>query len=117
MQFYAIMFAHWVGDFVLQTEWMATNKSKSWTALSAHVAMYTLVLGVCALTLTGWQTALSFTLFNAGLHFATDTVTSRITSYFWDKGNMRYFFVVIGLDQFLHFLALYATWQHFMLAS
>ena len=36
-----IVFAHWVSDFVLQSGWMATNKSKNWRALLAHVATYT----------------------------------------------------------------------------
>ena len=36
-----IVFAHWVSDFVLQSHWMATNKSKNWQALLAHVATYT----------------------------------------------------------------------------
>lgn len=114
MQFYLVMFTHWVGDFVFQTEWMATQKSKLWRALFAHVGTYTVILAALAFYLAPWQTALQFTLLNGALHLATDAVTSRITSYFSEEKNMRLFFVTIGLDQFLHFVALYATWQHFM---
>lgn len=118
MQFYLVMFAHWMGDFVLQTEWMAINKSKLWRALTAHVAMYSAVLAVLAFALApSWQVALQFIGVNAALHFVTDAVTSRVSSYFWDKNDLRFFFVTLGLDQFLHFVALYATWRHFLLTG
>ena len=41
---YIIMFFHWIGDFICQNRWMATNKCKRWDALSLHVLIYTLVV-------------------------------------------------------------------------
>lgn len=34
------LIAHLIGDYWLQTSWMAFNKEKSWAAAGAHVFMY-----------------------------------------------------------------------------
>jgi len=34
---YIIILAHWIADFICQTNWMAQNKSKSYKALSLHI--------------------------------------------------------------------------------
>lgn len=41
-----IMTIHFIADFILQSDWMAKNKSKSNKALLAHVSIYTLVLAI-----------------------------------------------------------------------
>lgn len=33
--------AHMIGDYVVQTNWMAANKMKRWDALALHVLCYT----------------------------------------------------------------------------
>jgi hypothetical protein len=38
--FELVLVAHLVGDWLLQTEWMALEKRTSWRALFAHVAVY-----------------------------------------------------------------------------
>jgi len=38
--FELLIVAHLVGDWLLQTEWMATEKPHNWRALVAHVAVY-----------------------------------------------------------------------------
>src|SRR4029077_195261 len=40
-QLVALLATHWVGDFVLQTNFQASNKNKRLDALSLHVATYT----------------------------------------------------------------------------
>lgn len=99
---------HWIGDFLLQTRWMAENKSKDWGALAAHVACLTTVLIVGMFALELHMPAFdpfrlgAFVLSNGVLHFATDAITSRITSRAWSKGNAKHFFDTIGFDQFVH---------------
>ena len=123
-----IVFAHWFSDFVLQSGWMATNKSKNWLALGSHVATYTASLCFTMMT-TGAllvpivyddapnaviyaMTPRAFYLWvaiNGVLHFVTDAITSRITSKLWVKGDMHNFFVVVGFDQLIHYTCLFAT--------
>lgn len=114
--------AHWLADFILQTDWMAVNKSKRWDALVIHVTVYSVVMAV--LTLNGWFGMITFVA-----HLATDAVTSRMgravfpwtpTNAGWvpmvyrdDEGepsgpwglglarSRHWFFTVIGADQWL----------------
>ncbi len=128
-----IVFAHWVSDFVLQSGWMATNKSHNWSALAAHVVTYTVSMATIMLifiTVTAYinmnNTGLYAVLFaffpvavgyfivmwaviNGVLHFITDAITSRITSKLWQKNDMHNFFVVVGLDQLVHYACLFIT--------
>ena len=96
-----IMTIHFIADFILQSSWMAKNKSKSNKALLAHVSVYTLVLAIISPL---WA------LVNGILHFIVDYITSRVTSHLWSKGDTHNFFVVIGLDQLLHTVCLLYTY-------
>lgn len=86
IQFILLLIVHWLADFVCQTHWQASNKSKSNNALSRHVLTYTWVLGTTSFFIfEGWRAHnglawLGFVWLNAALHFATDWCTSRITS-------------------------------------
>lgn len=96
----ALIWVHWVADFIFQTDKMALNKSTSLKWLSSHIGVYTLPLFIF-----GWK----FALINGAAHFATDFCSSRATSYLWKKGDRHNFFVVIGLDQALHLTVLFLT--------
>jgi len=39
-----LLAAHWVGDFLLQSDYMALNKSKDNIALANHCTAYSLVM-------------------------------------------------------------------------
>lgn len=126
-----LLLAHWIGDFVCQTDRMALNKSKDWLWLLYHVAVYSTVMFLWALYFSHdpWF-ALKFLNATFALHFITDAVTSRITSALWFVkplgafynvgqqryeiyapigGNRHYFFVMIGLDQVIHYVTLLWT--------
>ena len=100
-----ILGIHFVADFVLQSHWMAMNKSKSLIALGAHVAVYTGVVGL----ILGW----SYGLCNGLAHLLVDFCTSKATAALWKRGEVHWFFVVIGADQFIHYAILFATWEMF----
>ena len=111
--FVALLATHWFADFVLQTHWQASNKSKNNVALSRHVLVYTSVLGAASFALFalpgyGLQW-LIFTLGNGALHFATDYGTSRWTSRLYAKQDWHNFFVVVGFDQLIHQTTLAVT--------
>lgn len=117
-----LLASHLVGDFFLQSNWMATNKSKSIAPLAAHVAIYSL----CFL----WVGP-TFVVATFGLHFVTDYFTSRITSRLWffqptkvyynaggkryecwipEGGDRHWFFTTIGVDQYIHQICLVLTY-------
>ena len=108
-QFVALLATHWVGDFVLQTDFQASNKSKHLDALSRHVATYTGTLFAAAIILFGVTAAVIFAAINGALHFVTDYITSRASSKLWEEKNLHRFFVMIGFDQLIHQATLAST--------
>lgn len=79
-----LLIVHWVADFILQSDYMALNKSKNWEALILHCLVYAgpfmpvlLVLG------QGIKAAACFMIFLFVTHFWVDAITSRITSKLW----------------------------------
>jgi hypothetical protein len=111
-----MVFAHWIADFVCQTHWQATNKSKDWNALTQHVVIYSVIMTGAFAILVFKYTALlqllvAFFFITFFAHFITDAITSRINSYLWKKGDVHNFFVSVGFDQFLHYLQLFLTIQ------
>ena len=131
----SLIIAHFVGDFLLQSNWMALNKSKSWLALTAHCFVYSVFVGAWAASYVSGQSV----YYNSPLwvpfifvpHFITDAITSRITSKLWFinlepilvvfenepkythyasvKATRHWFFVMIGLDQLIHYATLAYT--------
>ena len=99
--FLSLIWLHFVADFVLQNDWMAINKSKSWTAMLAHCCIYGAVFSAFGFL---------YGLVNASLHLLVDSASSRITSILYKKGERHWFFVVIGADQALHLSFLVATY-------
>lgn len=105
-----LMFFHWVADFVCQSDWMAKNKSHDNKALALHVGTYSLVMLIlCLIAFHFSWLVLLFVAVNGVLHFITDYVTSRCTSYLWKKGDVHNFFVMIGFDQFIHLFCIFVT--------
>mgnify|MGYP001561673063 CR=1 FL=1 len=102
---------HFIGDFVFQTRHIANNKGKNFHILFYHVSIYIFVLGLGLLPFSKVQIIGEFIGYNFWLHFFTDTITSKITKYFWDKQNIYAFFTTIGFDQFLHIVALSLTYN------
>lgn len=43
-QFDYLLIGHLIGDFLLQTSWMAKNKATKWLPLLTHVTVYTVVV-------------------------------------------------------------------------
>ena len=86
---YVLLVAHFVGDFICQSDWMAQNKSKNWYALAIHVAVYMLIVGVLAGALIGAsyhipiKNVQTWLVANFAAHFLQDAITSRINSRLW----------------------------------
>ena len=124
----AMLFVHWVADFVCQTDKMAKGKSSSIGELLKHLISYAVVFTVgtflTALALDGkghsewffkdgFPAFWLFVIINAGSHFFIDYVTSRASKLEFDRGNAGTAFKIIGFDQFLH-LAIMAVSLYYM---
>lgn len=112
---YYLFFLHWLSDFVFQIPWMANNKSHNRWALLLHCIVYSSVLGAGLYWLRPEYITLPefglFIFFNLCAHYLTDSITSKITSYFYKKEQFYLFFVTIGLDQFIHIATLLLSCQ------
>lgn len=107
---YLTVWAHFVSDFILQSDSMAKGKSSSNVWLSKHIAAYTgAMLAIVLLFSQSLVNAALFAVVNGAAHFATDYITSRITSRLWAEKRVHDFFVVIGLDQAIHITTLVAS--------
>ncbi len=107
--------AHLIGDFFLQTKWMAMNKSSSWKPLTVHITVYTSVL-LTMLLLFGTTifnlnpiTCFIYAFANGCLHWCTDYITSRMSKKAYADGNIDKFWRIIGTDQFIHQCCLFGT--------
>jgi hypothetical protein len=116
-----ILLIHWFADFVMQTDWQAKNKSKSWKPLLAHTGTYSLVWLMIGGPIFYATSSLSFfdsfavvfvfTMITFALHTITDFITSRINSRLWAEGKVHNFFVSVGFDQVLHYAQLFLTYE------
>jgi hypothetical protein len=109
---FSIIFIHWIGDFLFQTDYQAKNKSTSNKALTEHVFIYSMTFFFFAnfyiiITRNYYMELFPFITF--GFHWITDYFTSRLNSKLWAKGDVHNFFVSIGFDQFMHYIQLILT--------
>ncbi len=113
-QILIIILIHYIGDFLFQTEDMATNKSKSNYWLMAHVTVYSFVWIIIGLFFYPLIIVMCFALITFICHFITDYFTSRWTGRLY-MAKKYYgfpaFFSVIGLDQVLHYAQLIICYE------
>ena len=116
--FYGLLWlltAHFIADFVLQSDRVAQGKSKSVRILAEHIGIYTMCLLVAAIPLAfiighhGGRIMGLWIVINGGAHFVTDYITSRINSHLWATKQVHNFFVGVGADQLIHALTLGLT--------
>ncbi len=103
---YYLLLMHFLADFPFQLRWMAENKSHSQFALITHILTYGSVLtaGLYYMMPIGLPLSafVMFIFFNLIVHYVTDSITSKITSFLWKKNQTYLFFCTIGFDQLIH---------------
>lgn len=99
---------HWIADFVLQSNSMASGKSKNSFILMDHCGLYSLIMTIWFVFFVSYNTSdwLGFTFLTFSIHFMVDFITSRINSFLWNEKRTHDFFVSVGFDQFIHFSTL-----------
>jgi len=130
-----IIIIHWFADFVMQDEKWAISKSKDNNALLHHALTYSIVWLYGAFFLFSWNKiiigqsdesitlkwlltySLLFTEITFVAHFITDYFTSRIVSKMFAENKYGSpipnfgAFTVIGIDQVVHYVQLFFTYQ------
>jgi Protein of unknown function (DUF3307) len=111
--FLVLLAGHLLGDWVAQNDWQATNKTRSWAALTAHVASYHLLMGLLLLipvVRDGWPAG------KALAALAVSAVTHAVIDRRWpvralmraagSPGFAAVEWGVIAVDQALHLFIL-----------
>lgn len=105
-QFDYLLIGHLVGDFLLQTSWMAKNKASTWIPLLAHVLVYTLVVSLFGILAGG----LSFTGISVILlgHILLDrkTFVSFWVQHIQRANGPEQSWLMIVADQIFHIILL-----------
>jgi len=94
-----LFLCHFIGDFLLQSNKMALNKSSSNKYLAAHAFCY------CLPFLLFWKFPLILGILFVS-HFIIDYMTSRINRKLYALENKHWFYVGVGGDQYTHSLVL-----------
>jgi hypothetical protein len=110
----AILSIHYIADFPFQTSAMALGKSSCNKALSKHIVVYTAVTTLLSYIFI-------FFVFNLPIvylpllsiwvymtHFYTDYITSRMCARYFGKKDYHMGFVIVGVDQLIHYATLLA---------
>lgn len=103
-----MLFLHWLGDSVMQSEKQALTKYKDMNALLDHTAIYSLCLVPMCFFLE--LKIVMFVAITFIAHTLTDLVTSKINHRLWREKKEHKFFVMIFFDQLLHFVQLFYTY-------
>lgn len=106
-----LIFTHWVADFLLQTDEMALNKSKSNYWLFIHVLVYSAIFFAPLIIIGLPYWSVTFVTITFICHFITDYFTSKLSARLYKDNKRHWFFVVIGFDQFLHYAQLIITYS------
>lgn len=102
-----ILVAHFIGDFVMQTDAMAKGKSTSNVVLFHHITWYIIPLIFVSILL---NISAIWVVANGAAHFVIDYFTSRRSSRLWSEGRVHDFFVTVGFDQLLHYATLFGSY-------
>lgn len=105
---FGLLVGHLVGDYLVQNDWMAQNKTKRHLPCLVHCVLYTLSVWVCTLfVFPVWALAVTF-----GTHFLMDRY--RLARRFMSISGQESFaagplspWSIIAVDNTIHLLTLW----------
>jgi len=99
--FWNLLLAHFLGDFVFQTDWMVKNRDNLWV-LTLHASIHFVMMFILAVTMRSviWP----YLLLIATLHWIQDRIKNNIT-------NKRPNWIGMGfiIDQVIHFAVIWVV--------
>jgi len=121
--FIILLFLHWLGDFVSQSDKLAVGKSKYVYMLVEHTIIYTVVIGIglaIANIFLGFDVSETnafigrFMIVTLFAHTIQDYFTSKLNARLYAEGKNHLFYVSLGFDQFLHACQLFLTYKYLL---
>lgn len=126
----AVLFGHWLADFVLQRNKQKTIKDKNLKTklkkllnhLVPHSIQYSAIVTILLMPYgfignfnSNWTAYPVFFVLNFITHLLTDLLVTLQNSNYLSRNDRHAFFVSIGLDQFIHYatMALLIYWLFF----
>ena len=104
-----LLMLHFIGDFLLQPNWVAKDKNSNPIALIIHGCLYSLPFAFHIMIFDmQYNMTWGFIFLNSGIHIIVDFITSKFTSYFHKKEMRSAFFDTIGFDQMAHMIIMFA---------
>lgn len=100
----AVLVGHLIGDWLIQTDYQAANKTTSWKANQQHMLGYHLTLGAfCALAMS-WQMVFLVVAISYVTHSVIDRrwPVKRLMELTRSKPFSETTFGIIAVDQALH---------------
>lgn len=109
-----LLVAHLMGDYLFQTNWMATYKTTKWSALIVHSLVYTACLTIVAFLTFGalplWAVAV---IFFTHVFFDKRTFTVWWVENVMGSSSKQFGWLVIMVDQVFHIIT-FAIVLHFL---
>lgn len=105
-KFEYLLIGHLIGDFLLQTTWMAQNKSKKWLPLLVHVSVYTLVVGILGYASGGLSPAALALVFLSHVFLDRKTFVAFWVRKVQKVQNNEQPWLLIMADQIFHIIIL-----------
>lgn len=101
-----VLAGHFVGDWVLQSDWQAANKTTNWWAMLGHVFWYHVAMFIAISVIPSWYTWQAGVL--VGVSWVTHMVIDRrwptrlILRVTFSPNFSEVFWGVIAADQAIH---------------
>ncbi|MGI2327112.1 DUF3307 domain-containing protein [Planococcus sp. YIM B11945] len=105
-QFDVLLIAHFIGDFLLQTGWMAKYKATKWVPLLTHVSVYTLVIGIAGFLSGGLSVASISIIFIGHVLLDRKTFIAWWVRHIQTAKGPEHTWLSIVADQIFHIILL-----------
>lgn len=111
-----LSYLHFIGDYVLTTPKMQRHKTEGIIeGIALHSFVHAIIIFMYFWVLTNnWLLALTLTLCEWWWHLVQDIIKSWINRNYWGNPGTREYWIIFGLDQFLHIYAKH-KWLKLML--